>query len=514
MSNSESLTSHAARWSATHATRVVRGWLALMPVVACSRRWLTRQPPLLLGGSCARVVGVVAGVGASAQARSRHRARGGVHRLRVLCGLAPLACGVLLMLAALPPEALASTNWATGVEAPLPANAGTIPQVSLGSVSCASAGNCTAVGGYRDSSGNFQALLLGETSGTWATGIEASLPANAGADPQVSLGSVSCASAGNCTDVGGYTDTSGHYQGLLLSETSGRWATGVEASLPANAGTNPEVGLVSLSCASARECTAVGLYHNSSGRDEGLLLSERSGKWATGVEPSLPAHAGTNPNAEVESVSCASAGNCTAVGFYDFNTASSRGLLLTETSGKWATGVEASQPANAGTTHHAYVVSVSCASAGNCTADGEYTDRSGHYEGLLFSETSGSALALIGSAASNGAGVTDKLICGPSALGPCRVTEALSTTETTQGGRPVGVSASTRRKSRTVIVATKTVMIRPGRTVTVTVKLNATGRKLLARFGKLPVTLAITLRQNGRHLAIANTKLTVKPRKK
>ena len=57
-------------------------------------------------------------------------------------------------------------------------------------------------------------------------------------------------------------------------------------------------------------------------------------------------------------------------------------------------------------------------------------------------------------------------------------------------------------------------MIHPGRTVTVTVKLNATGRKLLARFGKLPVTLKITLLQNGRHLTIANTKLTVKPKKK
>ena len=125
-----------------------------------------------------------------------------------------------------------------------------------------------------------------------------------------------------------------------------------------------------------------------------------------------------------------------------------------------------------------------------------------------------SALALIGRPTSNGAGVTDKLICAPSALLPCQATETLTTTETTKGGRPVALSASIRRKSRTVIVATKTVMIQPGKKVTVMVKLNATGRKLLARFGKLPVTLKITLLQNGRHLTIANTKLTVKPKKK
>ena len=86
-------------------------------------------------------------------------------------------------------------------------------------------------------------------------------------------------------------------------------------------------------------------------------------------------------------------------------------------------------------------------------------------------------------------GVPDKLICARSALGPCEVTQALTTTETTQGGRPFALSASIRRKSLTVILATKTVMIRPGKTVSVTVKLNTTGRKLLARFGNLPVTL-------------------------
>ena len=128
--------------------------------------------------------------------------------------------------------------------------------------------------------------------------------------------------------------------------------------------------------------------------------------------------------------------------------------------------------------------------------------------------TDESALTSIGSPTSNDAGVTDKLSCAPSALGPCQATETLTTTETTQGGTPVALSASTRHKSRTVIVATKTVMIEPGKKVTVTVKLNATGRKLLARFGQLPVTLKITLLQNGRHLAIANTKLTVKTKKK
>jgi hypothetical protein len=414
-----------------------------------------------------------------------------------------------------------SGTWATGVEASLPANANTSPDVSLDSVSCASAGNCTAVGNYNDSSDNStlqnQGLLLTETSGTWATGVDASLPAGAGTAVYVNVQDVSCASAGNCSAVGGYQDSSLSTHGLLWTETSGTWAAGVEASLPANAN-NTHAGLADVSCTSAGNCAAVGSYQDSLGHSQGLLLTETSGTWATGVGASLPANAGTNPNAGPGSVSCASAGNCTAVGDYEDSSGHQQGLVLTETSGTWATGVEASLPANASTTPAGLssVSSVSCASAGACTAVGEYTDSAGHEQGLLLggSTVSVSALALIGSPASNGAGVTDRLICAPSALRPCRATETLTTTETIQGGRPVALSASTRRKRRTVIVATKTVMIQPGKKVTVTVKLNATGRKLLARFGKLPATLTIALLQNGRHLAIANKKLTVKPKKK
>src|SRR5439155_19386555 len=93
-----------------------------------------------------------------------------------------LACGVLLALAAQSSEALAA-SWGPGVEASLPANAGSDPHVFLYSASCASAGNCSAVGAYNDGAGNVQGLLLTETAGTWAAGLEASLPGDAGGAP-------------------------------------------------------------------------------------------------------------------------------------------------------------------------------------------------------------------------------------------------------------------------------------------------------------------------------------------
>src|SRR5207249_3760739 len=133
-------------------------------------------------------------------------------------------------------------------------------------------------------------------------GVEAALPAGAGTDPGVVLTSVSGASAGNCGAVGGYTDSPGHRQGVLLSESAGTWAAGVEAALPAGAGTGPVVGLASVSCASAGSCGAVGSYQDSSGNRQGVMLSESAGTWAAGVEAVLPAGAGTNPFVGLTSV--------------------------------------------------------------------------------------------------------------------------------------------------------------------------------------------------------------------
>jgi hypothetical protein len=255
----------------------------------------------------------------------------------------------------------ARTSWRS-TEAILPANAaaGADQDVSITSVSCASAGNCSAVGTYQDSSGVEQGLLLTEKRGRWRTGVEAALPGNAGSGAYLS--SVSCGAPGDCTAVGRYA-----HGGLLLTEKAGTWRTGVEAALPANAKSGPFgtfVLLNSVSCASAGNCSAVGTYEDSSGRDEGLLLTEKRGTWRTGVEAALPQSSG---GASLTSVSCASSGNCSAVGTSGFD-----GLLLTERSGRWRTGVEAALPDDAIAGKPVSLTSISCASAGNCGAVGSY----------------------------------------------------------------------------------------------------------------------------------------------
>ncbi len=287
--------------------------------------------------------------------------------------------------------------WGSGVEVSLPADASVHPgpSVRLGRLSCPSAGNCTAVGSYADIAGNLRGFLVGETAGTWsAVPVLPSLPANAAANPEepMSMGGVSCTSAGNCTAVGDYTDSSGDLEGFLWTETAGVWGTGVEVTPPANAASDPLVeryGQGALSCPSAGNCTAVGDYTNSSGDTEGLLLSETSGIWGTGVEAIMPANARSEPDASIKEVQCSSAGNCTAVGNYAAsNSEEYDGVFLTETAGVWGAGVERPLPANAAP-QGVIEGSLSCPAAGDCSYVGNWKVNEFFSRALLVTENDG-----------------------------------------------------------------------------------------------------------------------------
>jgi hypothetical protein len=277
-------------------------------------------------------------------------------------------------------------TWGTGVEADRPANADPETGAYIEGLSCASPGDCTAVGEYYDSAiDEPEIFLLIETNGAWGTAMQARPPTNAEPDTNMIVSGVSCGSVGNCAVVGEYFDTSGDLQGFMLSETAGAWGTGVAARTPANGanGGASQVFLDKVQCASAGNCTAVGSYIDSSENGEGLLLTETSGVWGTGVEAPLPAGARSGPRLIGGSLSCPSAGNCSYAGDYFDSTLQGEGLLLTESRGTWGPALQAALPANAATGPEVFLYSVSCASPGTCTAAGVYTDGEGHEQGLI-----------------------------------------------------------------------------------------------------------------------------------
>ena len=82
----------------------------------------------------------------------------------------------------------------------------------------------------------------------------------------------------------------------------------------------------------------------------------------------------TQNDALVNSVSCSSAGNCSAGGYYR-DSAGYQAFVVDEVGGTWGAAQEVAGVLN--TQNNAYVNSVSCSSAGNCSAGGYYQDSAG-----------------------------------------------------------------------------------------------------------------------------------------
>ena len=142
-----------------------------------------------------------------------------------------------------------------------------------------------------------------------------------------------------------------------MTESNGRWGPPSTAGLPANAGTvdggqAPEID--SLSCPSPGNCTAVGLYGDTMGSPQGWLLGEKQGVWGRGLEARLPANADYSegsylyPVFTLGWVSCTAVGDCTALGGYIDNHRNLDGLVLTEHNGRWSAGKQMPAPRDAG----------------------------------------------------------------------------------------------------------------------------------------------------------------------
>jgi hypothetical protein len=133
-------------------------------------------------------------------------------------GVVSLASGGAAASAGAAAASLSSHVWGAAEEVPGTAalNRG---DAQIASVSCGAAGNCSAGGSYQESSGHDQAFVASQVNGTWHTAVEvpgtAALNQGGGAE----IASVSCASAGQCSAGGDYTDSSGHRQVFVDSKT-------------------------------------------------------------------------------------------------------------------------------------------------------------------------------------------------------------------------------------------------------------------------------------------------------
>jgi hypothetical protein len=127
-------------------------------------------------------------------------------------------------------------------------------------VSCASAGNCAAGGHYTDGGHHLRAFVVSEANGRWGTARQVPGPAGLSGAGDTGVQSVSCASAGNCAAGGFFSDHHGHQQAMVVNETHGRWGRAIELPGSGALNTSGSAGVISLSCASAGRCSAGGNY--------------------------------------------------------------------------------------------------------------------------------------------------------------------------------------------------------------------------------------------------------------
>ena len=110
-------------------------------------------------------------------------------------------------------------TWHKAIEVPGTAALNQDGVAGIDSVSCTTPGNCSAGGSYTDSSFHQQAFVASQVNGTWHTAIEVPGTAALNQGGDAVLSSVSCASAGNCSAGGFYTDSSAHFQAFADSKT-------------------------------------------------------------------------------------------------------------------------------------------------------------------------------------------------------------------------------------------------------------------------------------------------------
>jgi hypothetical protein len=211
-------------------------------------------------------------------------------------------------------------------------------------------------------------------AGTWHAAIEVpGLGAlNKGGAAQVF--SVWCGSAGNCTAAGNYTDGSGHSQVFVVSERNGTWGKAIE--VPGMGALNKlDAHVFSVSCASVADCAVGGFYFDGARHQQAFVVTERNGTWGKAIE--VPGSGALNKigMAVVYSVSCGSAGNCAAGGSYEDGHYHVQAFVVSEQNGSWGKAIEVPGSGALNKGGGAEVLSVSCGSAGNCAAGGYYVGR-------------------------------------------------------------------------------------------------------------------------------------------
>ena len=239
----------------------------------------------------------------------------------------------------------------------------------LRSVACNSTSMCTAVGGYYDSSRHLVDL---------GRGVERQLvdhrttPNPSGSTENILVAEVSCISTGACSAVGGYVVNSGPEMTLAEEWNGSSWS--VEA-IPNPSGAQQSV-LAAVACTTAGGCTAVGDFIDSS---DAQIPLPRRGTAPRGPSRPPPYPSGAEGSA-LAGVSCSSAGRMHRRRQLHQNSSGIQTTLAEVWNGtSWS--IQTTPGPSGG--QLLTLSGVACTTANGCTAVGDYGTISGIYLTLV-----------------------------------------------------------------------------------------------------------------------------------
>jgi hypothetical protein len=245
------------------------------------------------------------------------------------------------------------------------------------SVTCVSASECWAVG-YYNNRGTYQTLIERWDGTSWSI-VDSP---NTGATQHNLLRGVTCASASECWAVGSYYN--GSFQQTLIERWDGTSWSIVDSPNTSDTQYNYLFGVT---CMPASECWAVGYYHTGSIYQ--TLIERWDGtSWTVVTSPNI----GPAQNNFLNGVTCVSTSDCWAVGNYTTNTINAEQTLIERWNGTSWTIVTS---ANTLPTDNNYLLNVTCASASDCWAVGYYNN--GIADQTLLERWNGTSWAVVSS---------------------------------------------------------------------------------------------------------------------